>query len=645
MHHEFDDQLNSELPQTELPQLVKLSPDALEMMRLVEDLANDNLNEAGWERLNVLLRSSEEVRQLYLNYIDQHIHLKRLLFGVEPYMSLEPTADERKQSEHVVTICLRPRPSFLGAEWRIWAIGSVMASCLALVMLYWGDLSGRLFSSHPALSQDHIATESPKNPLADDDEEILLKSVTSHPLSSAQNELEHPSLQESTNAILITTNAEAKFYGIKTPDPGSMMPIDREVSLISGMVELNFPSGAKTILQGPAVFTVKSPSEILILYGDCSVYCTAQTSGFKVTTPALSIVDLGTRFFVHVDDTGEVELHVNEGKAEVRRHATGSEKQSENTWILKSGEAVSIDHQEPMRPVPVTFNSNHYIASLPDRLVQFDGSRDDEGAIADLENVIVVRGSHLYKYHVDELIGADVMTFKCTLNVGSRIRACLPEKQKLDIQALTIHDKSLLTGIVNIGGSKKALQHSPILPGPGIKDEDVSDGISIRFHQPVKNEPGPDMVFFDLHRYPDPIEGDGFFIGPVDLKPGLKFIKIIKYDIPSYSPFNYRLQKVLLYRSDTNKILNLEQLATMKLTPYVPIVKYRLVATSIDFSQMGYAPGEEVRELFLYDTDDNPDQVDPVFIGGLPARKLTPSNDKLKSQPIHTSENQTSNSF
>ncbi|MFT5127250.1 MAG: hypothetical protein ACI8W8_000851, partial [Rhodothermales bacterium] len=47
-------------------------------------------------------------------------------------------------------------------------------------------------------------------------------------------------------------------------------------------------------------------------------------------------------------------------------------------------------------------------------------------------------------------------------------------------------------------------------------------------------------------------------------------------------------------------------------------LEFQILATGIDLSDLGYAEGETVTELFIQDANDDGHHIDPVFIGGLP---------------------------
>ena len=104
--------------------------------------------------------------------------------------------------------------------------------------------------------------------------------------------------------------------------------------LKAGWVQVAFYSGARVVIEGPARVRVVSASEAFCEKGRLMAEVPPQARGFRVDTPQLQVVDLGTEFGVEVTPAA-AEVHVFKGEVEVRT-ATVS-KQS-----LKQGEGVVV---------------------------------------------------------------------------------------------------------------------------------------------------------------------------------------------------------------------------------------------------------------------------------------------------------------
>ena len=106
------------------------------------------------------------------------------------------------------------------------------------------------------------------------------------------------------------------------------------LELAEGLVEIEFTSGARAILQGPAVLVVRSGHAAGLLEGRMTVRydslirpqktgnadgeSTPESPPFVVHTPAGAVVDLGTEFGVDVTQDGAAGVQVFEGLVELR---------------------------------------------------------------------------------------------------------------------------------------------------------------------------------------------------------------------------------------------------------------------------------------------------------------------------------------
>ena len=104
--------------------------------------------------------------------------------------------------------------------------------------------------------------------------------------------------------------------------------LKRPKTLLSGYSEITFDYGAKVVIEGPAVFEIKSPEQIYLSRGKIVAYVPQQATGFILDTPTARIVDLGTEFGVDVAQGGDVAVHMFEGKASLIPGVRGDAKES-----------------------------------------------------------------------------------------------------------------------------------------------------------------------------------------------------------------------------------------------------------------------------------------------------------------------------
>jgi hypothetical protein len=88
------------------------------------------------------------------------------------------------------------------------------------------------------------------------------------------------------------------------------------VELCEGRVELELDNGVRLAVEGPARFELQSLSHGILHQGSLAARVPTQGVGFKIDTPALSVVDLGTEFALRVAENGVSDVHVFEGEVE-----------------------------------------------------------------------------------------------------------------------------------------------------------------------------------------------------------------------------------------------------------------------------------------------------------------------------------------
>ena len=125
--------------------------------------------------------------------------------------------------------------------------------------------------------------------------------------------------------------------GAGTPGTGSFLVPGQRVNLEKGLTELEFSSGARVILQGPAELTITGENSSTLSYGQLTATVPKKAEGFSVKTPSMEVVDLGTEFGVAVNTADRADIHVFKGLVEMEAD-TKSGKQKK--FRLKKNEAV-----------------------------------------------------------------------------------------------------------------------------------------------------------------------------------------------------------------------------------------------------------------------------------------------------------------
>lgn len=439
---------------------------------LLEGLANQTLSPEQHADLQSLLSDNPELQRRYLEYMDLHIGLGKLLGseGLTVDGLVVDTGIRDKLAPRASVDTTRDRGLLRGSRFRI-----MMASMTALLLVVSASLVLRPQRVDVAI----------------------------------------------TEPVRLHQAAGAVFFGKTVPPVGESLDYGREYALTSGMVELRFPDGAEVILEAPSVVEIKARDRLVVKVGACSVHAPPGAEGFRVETPRADVVDLGTRFSVNVNEVGETDVQVVEGLADVKsRHDPGNTR----TLRLTPGQSRRFRENADGASQPMPFDADRYRRDLPDRVVSYDVRTDREGHADELLSVTVQRGGENAEYSVSELIGVRVNHFRAQTNSHNIAVAA----GAVDARCETLEsDRLLNTGVINPGGAESPLTMDPQADTPGM---------AVQFRQPVVNGPGPDVVFFDLQSVVDPLYGDAFHVSPLRFAPGLRSHSIRRYDITMVSP-------------------------------------------------------------------------------------------------------------
>lgn len=148
------------------------------------------------------------------------------------------------------------------------------------------------------------------------------------------------SIQESPTAVV--TQAIDVTWVASDSEIAPGMPVENQwVRISSGVLQLEFLSGALVALKGPAALRIDSGTECYLMRGTLVARAPIDAATFTVRSPGSEIVDLGTEFAVVVDADGRTDVHVLDGEVEVSpANGTG-----QNTRLVEN-EAASVGPRE-----------------------------------------------------------------------------------------------------------------------------------------------------------------------------------------------------------------------------------------------------------------------------------------------------------
>ncbi len=115
----------------------------------------------------------------------------------------------------------------------------------------------------------------------------------------------------------------------------------------SGLIELQFHSGARVTLEGPAEFELITDMQARCLLGKVRAEVPAPAIGFEILSPNVRVVDRGTTFGFEVSRNGPAEVHVFSGKVDV-----ATSQQPDTLREVLEGNAVRIDVGGNLREIP-----------------------------------------------------------------------------------------------------------------------------------------------------------------------------------------------------------------------------------------------------------------------------------------------------
>ena len=116
---------------------------------------------------------------------------------------------------------------------------------------------------------------------------------------------------------------------------GERLGKNQRLELAAGFAEITFDSGARVTLEGPAVLEITSAWDGTLHRGTLKVSVPHEAIGFRISNPAVDVVDLGTEFTMIADGQGATEVLVLKGEVEAAPRATADQE----TILLRERES------------------------------------------------------------------------------------------------------------------------------------------------------------------------------------------------------------------------------------------------------------------------------------------------------------------
>jgi len=174
---------------------------------------------------------------------------------------------------------------------------------------------------------------------------------------AAPEPVSEPEPVVNTNLIAVLAHGTGVVWDGETNrvEIGSTLA-SRWLRLKSGAVQIDFKSGARVILEGPAALELISAGETRLSFGKLRARVPVPAHGFMVHTRDATVTDLGTEFGMIYPLAQPVKVEVFEGKVKVATDGAARPR------ILNAGEGVQVSARQ-VRPMPAVETADFLTAA------------------------------------------------------------------------------------------------------------------------------------------------------------------------------------------------------------------------------------------------------------------------------------------
>ena len=346
-----------------------------ELDELLLALCEDKLGSQPAMRLRKLLTAHEDAQRIYLAAMDIHA-------GLAWELAVRRSAD-RPTVAHAARPAARFRPfglsvSAMAAMAGLFLLLSLVAIVPAYLSLHRAELENAQREQREAQERQLAANKVREAEAAERKARENSRAFNGAyaKLLSEQNPL--PAARAVRDSVAwvyahglgqarLTFAVDCRWRGA-VPDVGEALTLGRRLQLKSGLAEIVFQNGARTILQGPATLQILSGSGAFLQIGRYTVNVDdPRAKGFVVGTPGMKYTDLGTEFGVMVDADGEQEMHVFRGRVEAEQ---AQSREPTRSLFLTAHEAIRVDAAaapgEASRPIErMAADDRQFVREMP----------------------------------------------------------------------------------------------------------------------------------------------------------------------------------------------------------------------------------------------------------------------------------------
>lgn len=131
------------------------------------------------------------------------------------------------------------------------------------------------------------------------------------------------------------------------------------LTLQRGVAEVEFNSGAKLVIEGPAELQLLTADRAKLISGRVVAYVPQQALGFTLHSAAAAFVDLGTEFGVEIDGVGAASIHVLDGEVAL----VSDKKGTAPSRTLQRGVANEVSVEGSIVDIP--FDEARFVRRVP----------------------------------------------------------------------------------------------------------------------------------------------------------------------------------------------------------------------------------------------------------------------------------------
>lgn len=254
-----------------------------ELDHLLSRLANGDATPEDIEELEARLDGDQAAQQRYVHYLDLHAELADRAAQSDP--SLVPGGTDKKSLSRLVL-------SFALAASVLLAVGVMLGN--------W--IGGRTNSNLAAPTE--------------------------------------PAERTDDGVAVLTHAVDVEWLSDNPPQPEEILSPGR-LQFRQGLVQIEFYSGARLLVSGPADLEIVSVNRAICRTGKMRAFVPPLARGFTIVSSQFELVDQGTEFAMQVDEHGESLVHVFDGEVEL--YPPGDKRAIADAQRLFGGDGVAWD--------------------------------------------------------------------------------------------------------------------------------------------------------------------------------------------------------------------------------------------------------------------------------------------------------------